>query len=361
LSGAILEHLAALVACDTQNPPRQISLHHRLYNYLADACGSGFHVEHNDHGDGRVSWLARRGSPGVLFNVHLDTVPAGEGWSSDPLRLVVGNGRATGLGACDIKGAAACLLTLAQQSDVDLGLLFTSDEEGSDPCCVLRFVEAQRDVPALTVVAEPTGGRAVLGHRGYLSVHGTFQGCAGHTSMPKQQRRSALHQLVEWSAAALNRVAVVEAVAGSGVDFCFNLGTIDGGVKNNLVAERAEVRWSIRLPPGHDVGSVRRELIELAAGRQASWETTFEGPAAPSTIQLREQARQYLAPLALPTGSDVDFWTEAALFSQAGWPAVVLGPGDIAQAHTANEWVALDQLQSTYDLYSKIAHADQHA
>jgi acetylornithine deacetylase len=274
---------------------------------------------------------------------------------------VVNDQSAIGLGACDIKGAAACLLALAQKTDVDLALLFTSDEEGNDPCCVDRFLETQSAVPALTVVAEPTQGRVVLGHRGYLSVQGTFRGRAGHTSMPREQRSSALHQLVQWSAAALNCVAEAERAAGPNADFCFNLGTIAGGVKNNLIAERAEVRWSLRMPAGSDAAALQRELIELPAGQQANWETSFEGKAAPSSIQLREQARQYLAPLSLPFGPDVDFWTEAALFSQRGWPTIVLGPGNIAQAHAVDEWVALDQLQATYDLYSRIAHADQHA
>ena len=84
-----------------------------------------------DHGDGHVSWYAVRGNPKVLFNVHLDTVPVGDGWNSDPHKLQVANGRAIGRGSCDIKGAAAALLALAQQGVENLALLFTSDEEGA--------------------------------------------------------------------------------------------------------------------------------------------------------------------------------------------------------------------------------------
>jgi acetylornithine deacetylase len=208
------------------------------------------------------------------------------------------------------------------------------------------------------VVAEPTCGRIVLGHRGYVSLRGTFAGRAGHTSLPKDRRSSAVHQLIEWSAAALQYVHAAERRAGPGVDYCFNLGTIAGGVKNNLIAEHAEVRWSMRLPPGHEAAGLLTGLTELPGGERAEWETTFEGPSFPSSIQLREKARQYLAPLSAPIAPDVDFWTEAAWFSQRGWPAIVLGPGDIAQAHAANEWVALGQLQTTFDLYSQVAHAD---
>ena len=85
----ILQHLEALVACDTQNPPRRIDGDSDIFAYCRAVLPSGFATRAWDHGDGHVSWFAARGRPRVLFNVHLDTVPAGEGWSSDPLRLRV--------------------------------------------------------------------------------------------------------------------------------------------------------------------------------------------------------------------------------------------------------------------------------
>ncbi len=356
--GLILEYLAALVACDTQNPPRAITPRSQLYKFLDSVCGRDFQIELVDHAEGRVGWYARRGEPRILFNVHLDTVPAGTNWTRDPLKLFVENNRAIGLGACDIKGAAACLLALARKSDVDLGLLFTTDEEGSNPCCVQKFIESHREIQKLVVVAEPTNARAVFGHRGYLSQRGTFRGQAGHTSLPKNQRNSAVHQLVEWSAEALHIVADAEKGAGPNVDYCFNLGTVAGGIKNNMIADQSEVRWSARLPPDHDGRELLARLTGPASGPQAIWETTFCGPSLPSTIQLRERAQQCLASLSLPSAPDVDFWTEASLFSANGWPAIVLGPGDIAQAHSAGEWVALDQLELAFDHYSRIAHVD---
>lgn len=354
----ILEYLTALVACDTQNPPRTIEPRGRLYEFLDSVCGRDFKIDVVDWGVGRIAWHARRGEPRVLFNVHLDTVPAGTRWTNNPLELRVIEDRAVGLGACDIKGAAACLLALAKKSEAPLELLFTTDEEGSDPCCVQRFIDRLVRKPELVVVAEPTGGLAVTGHRGYLSRQGTFRGRAGHTSLPSAARHSAVHQLVEWSAAALQFVSAEEQRAGAGVDFCFNLGVISGGTKNNIVAEQAEIRWSARLPAGPDAREFVAGMTRLGGGAEAHWETTFLGPSLPSTGPLREKARQYLASLGLPVAPDVDFWTEASLFSTAGWPAIVLGPGDIAQAHSADEWVSLGQLKTTYEHYWRIAHAD---
>jgi acetylornithine deacetylase len=329
-----------------------------LWDHLASVCQPTFQIDVLDCGEGRIAWRARRGSPTVLFNVHLDTVPAGQGWTSDPLTLQVSGDRAVGLGACDIKGAAACLLTLAENSEADLDLLFTTDEEGSNPCAVERFVESCTIPPEWVVVAEPTGSRVVLGHRGYLSMRGSFQGRSGHTSMPKSQRVSAVHRLVDWSAAAMQTVTSIERTHGVDADYCFNLGAITGGIKGNMIADSAEVRWSARPPAGCDVSALRDALIALEPGDVVRWETSFFGPSFPSTIQLREKAQQWMTKRSLPAAHDVDFWTEAALFSQRGWPAVVLGPGDIRQAHAADEWVGIDQLQMTLEHYSRIAHGD---
>ena len=103
-SSALMAHLERLLACDTQNPPRAIDGDAAIFRYCSEVVGSDFRVELHDHGDGHVSWSAVRGKPSVLFNVHLDTVPNGEGWSSDPLQLRVADGRLSGLLAEPILG-----------------------------------------------------------------------------------------------------------------------------------------------------------------------------------------------------------------------------------------------------------------
>src|SRR6476646_10303657 len=148
-----LEHLRALVAFDTRNPPRAIGTG-GIFDYLR-AQLPGFACTVTDHGDGAVSLLAVRGAPTRLFNVHLDTVPSSPAWSADPLRLRVSNERAIGLGACDIKGAAAGLLAAAEVAPGDAAFLFTTDEEANDPRCIAAFL-AQAHGFDEVVVAEPT-------------------------------------------------------------------------------------------------------------------------------------------------------------------------------------------------------------
>src|SRR5690606_2569789 len=149
-----------------------------IFDYIR-AQLPGFRVEVTDHGDGAVSLLAVRGTPRRVFNVHLDTVPSSEAWTSDPHVLRVSGDRAIGLGACDIKGAAAGLIAAANATRGDAAFLFSSDEEANDPRCIDAFLGSDHGF-AEAIIAEPTRCEAVLAHRGISSVLLKFRGEAGH-------------------------------------------------------------------------------------------------------------------------------------------------------------------------------------
>jgi acetylornithine deacetylase len=345
----VLRHLDALVSFDTRNPPRAIGTA-GIFDYLR-AQLPGFECIVTDHGDGAVSLLAVRGAPKRVFNVHLDTVPSSEAWSADPLRLRVDGGRAMGLGACDIKGAAAGLIAAATATHADAAFLFTTDEEANDARCIDAFL---RSGHAFTdaIVAEPTRCEAVLAHRGISSVLLRFQGEAGHASGATALDASALHQAMRWGGRALD---FVESQAhqrfGGLTGLRFNIGRVEGGIKANVIAPSAEVRFGFRPLPSQDIDDLHARFGACAGvGALVRYEETFRGPSLPAgDIAVAEErrlaARDLADELGLPIGNAVDFWTEASLFSRAGLTTFVYGPGDIAQAHTADEWVALDQLQ----------------
>lgn len=355
----ILGHLEALVACDTQNPPRAIDGDSEIFAYCGKVLSRGFETRIWDHGDGHVSWFAVRGRPKLLFNVHLDTVPVGAGWNSDPHRLRVEDGRAYGRGACDIKGAAAALLALAARSHGDLALLFTSDEEGAGGCCVARFLASgEGERFDQVVVAEPTSCKAVLGHRGFLSVRIRFHGTPGHSSEARSLSENANHQMARWAARAL-QLAEARKVSPEDPATCLNLGLVEGGTKSNVIAGTAFVHWSARLRPGESNDDFLRDIRACTdADARVDWEVPFRGEPLPAGGQDDGAARAWCESRQLPTGSPVDFWTEASLFSAAGLPAVVLGPGQIAQAHQTDEWVALAQLDQACDLYGQLVRRD---
>ena len=354
----VLRHLEALVSFDTRNPPRRIGSG-GIFDYIR-AQLPGFRVEVEDHGEGAVSLLAVRGHPRRVFNVHLDTVPASPAWTADPLALRVAGDRAIGLGACDTKGAAAGLLAAANASDGDAAFLFSSDEEANDPRCIAAFLGRDHGFSA-AIVAEPTRCEAVLAHRGISSVLLKFRGEAGHASGAGALQANALHQAMRWGANALDVVEAESSARFGGLTgLRFNIGRVEGGIKANVVAPAAEVRFGFRPLPSHDIDALHLRLGACAApGALERYAETFRGPPLPAgDIALAEErrlaARDLADELGLAIGNAVDFWTEASLFSQAGMTALVYGPGDIAQAHAADEWVALGQLQRYADSVVRI-------
>lgn len=360
----ILTHLAALVGFDTRNPPRRIGTG-GIFDYLR-AQLPGFEFELSDHGAGAVSLLAWRGETTRLFNVHLDTVPSSPGWSEDPHMLRLDGERAIGLGACDIKGAAACLLAAAERSDGPIAMLFSSDEEANDARCIAAFLATDRGYRE-AIVAEPTQAQAVLAHRGISSARIAFRGRAGHASAADAMQLSAVHQAMRWGARALEFVdAQAHARFGGLTGLRFNIGRIEGGIKGNMIAPSAEARFNFRPLPSQDADALHAQLRAFAAPEAlAAYEESFRGPGLPAGDIAGAEARRLAArdladELGLPIGNAVDFWTEAALFSAAGYTALVYGPGDIAQAHAADEWVALAQLDEVADSYLRIMGGARH-
>ena len=344
-----LAHLERLVSFDTRNPPREIGTG-GIFDYVR-AQLPGFRVDVVDHGAGAVSLFAVRGNPTRLFNVHLDTVPSSPHWSADPHVLRVDGERATGLGACDIKGAAAGLIAAAQATQGDAAFLFTSDEEANDARCIAGFLARDHGFGHV-VVAEPTGCEAVLAHRGISAVRMAFRGRAGHASGAGALDASAVHHAVRWSSRALDFVGLESHRRFGGLTgLRFNIGRVEGGIKANVIAPEAEVRFGFRPLPSHDIDQLHAAFRGFAAPEGLEvYEETFRGPSLPAgdiaaAEDRRLAARDLADELGLPIGNAVDFWTEASLFSQAGLTALVFGPGDIAQAHTADEWVSLEQLQ----------------
>jgi len=355
---AVLRHLVALVSFDTRNPPRLIGTG-GIFDYIR-AQLPGFRIEVIDHGEGAVSLFAVRGNPRRVFNVHLDTVPSSQAWTANPHVMRRFDDRVVGLGVCDIKGAAAGLIAAANATTGDAAFLFSSDEEANDPRCIAAFLGSDHGFGE-AIIAEPTRCEAVLAHRGISSVLLKFKGEAGHASGANALTAKALHQAMRWGGKALDLVeAEAQSRFGGLQGLRFNIGKVEGGIKANVIAPGAEVRFGFRPLPSHDIDALHARFGACAAvGALERYEETFRGPSLPagdiaSAEERRLAARDLALQLQIPIGNAVDFWTEASVFSQAGLTAFVYGPGDIAQAHTADEFVTLEQLQRYADSITRI-------
>ena len=190
---------------------------------------------------------------------------------------------------------------------------------------------------------------AVLAHRGISSVLMQFAGRAGHASGRQDAAASALHQAMRWGNRALDHVdSLASARFGGLTGLRFNIGRVEGGIKANMIAPAAEVRFGFRPLPSMDIDALLATFAGLAEPEAALFTETFRGPSLPAGDIAEAENRRLLArdvadALELPIGNAVDFWTEASLFSAAGYTTLVFGPGDIAQAHTADEFVTLEQ------------------
>ncbi|MAO23089.1 MAG: acetylornithine deacetylase [Phycisphaerae bacterium] len=355
----ILNHLRHLVSADSSNPVPTVTPEHPVLTYAAGVLrDAGCTVTLEDLGGGCVNLLAVRGEPQTLFNCHLDTVKPNPNWTRDPFTLSVEEGRAFGLGACDIKGAAACMLTVAQSSDAPIAILLTTDEEAGKGTCVEGFLAQQASRWSRVVVAEPTRAKAVFQHRGFTSFEIEFTGIAGHTSGADASPDSAIHKAIEWGNAALALTQPGGILEGNR----FNIGLVTGGTASNVIASNAKVRFGFRPFPKPGAESNTTKCIQalhdlLPSDGSASWTDRFVGPA----LVRDESMVPIVKGWGIETGPDVDFWTEAALFAAGGLPTIVLGPGDIAQAHASDEFVEIDLLRACASAYASIVAVEAGA
>src|SRR5581483_3990162 len=295
--------------------------------------------------------------PRVLYNAHLDTVPPNAGWTGDPFAARVSGERVVGLGACDTKAAIAALLgALDDARPRDVAILFSGDEERRSTCMRAFLASRARGPHAAhysklerAVVCEPTRLHAGTRHRGILVLEAELRGRGGHSSRA-DELPAPLGELARLAAAC--HAFGVERRARGPEGFrglCLNVAKLDGGVAFNVVPDEARLTVSLRPPPGADVASLRGELeaIARAEAPQASVHFPVDNP---------PFATRDAAPFRALTGGaraiDLAFWTEAALLSQAGLDAVVFGPGDIAQAHAPDEWVAIADVRAARAVFA---------
>jgi acetylornithine deacetylase len=294
------------------------------------------------------------GAPRLLINAHLDTVPPNVGWRGDPFSARIDGDRLYGLGAADTKGAIAAVLTaLAEVRPRDCAVLFSGDEE-RDGRCMRAFIArgGTRGVEQ-ALVCEPTGLRAGTRHRGILALEAHYRGEGGHSSRADQMPApiAELARLAvafdDWGRA--RRTAGPPGFTGT----CMNIGKLDGGVAFNVVPDAAKLSISVRPPPGAAPAAVAAELTTVAHGvaPAAVLRTILSNPS--FATRSVERFRRWLGDR-VDRPIDLGFWTEASMLAEAGVDAVVIGPGDIAQAHAAEEWVTLEQLEDARALFSRI-------
>ncbi|MCX5662684.1 MAG: M20 family metallopeptidase [Planctomycetota bacterium] len=317
------------------------------------------------------------GRPWLLLEAHLDTVRVDD-MTIAPFAATTRDGKVFGRGACDVKGPGAAmlwaLLDLARQPDRanNAGVLFVCDEEATKRGAIAF---ARRHLPALPwrpagiVVGEPTMLRPIVAHNGVVRLVVHTRGVAAHSSNPALGR-SAISMMLRVADAIESRYipALSASHALTGRAQC-SLNTIHGGTQVNIIPERCTIELDRRVVPGEDgraviaeidavLNAVRRANPGLVVTREESLVDPALDPrgSAPLIDHVRRALRaQGLSdePGGAPFGTDASTYAETA-DAGPGIPSLVLGPGDIAQAHTCDEWISLDQLRLAVDVYGRI-------
>jgi acetylornithine deacetylase len=340
MTATVVDRLCELVRFDTRNPGGdEAALATILYEQVRALEADEVDLERTPNGHAYV--VARYGTPRLLVNAHLDTVPAAPGWSRPPLEPHLAEGRVTGLGAADTKGALAAILgALSQVRPRDTMILFSGDEEHGGTCMRTFLQSGRARGLERAVVCEPTRLRPGTRHRGVMAFAAEVAGPGGHSSRADELPRP-LAELARLAVAIDDWGREMLAVGPPGFrGMCTNVAELRGGVAFNVIPTGAELLWSVRPPPGTSLDSVEQAMIaRLPPG--ARLRVTLKNAA--FATRDREAFRPLLG-ARVDSPIDLGFWTEAAMLSEAGIDAVVFGPGDIAQAHAPDEWVEVAEL-----------------
>ena len=367
-TAATRKHLADLIAFDTTSRNSNLDLIRHVEAYLADL---GVASELSYDADGRkanlYATLGPTDRPGIALSGHTDVVPVdGQDWSSDPFQVAERGGKLYGRGSCDMKGfLAVCLAWAPRFLDADLAtpvhLCFSYDEEVG--CLGVRtLLDALRDKPVrprAVVVGEPTGMQVINAHKGKLSMRAEVRGLSCHSALAPQ----GVNAVQAAARLAVKLAEMAERKASEGpFDRAFDVphttvhaGVLHGGTALNIVPSEATLDFEVRNLPDDDPHALMDEAMRYARERiepamhaiDPSTGFSFHELSHFPALDTPPDAELVTLAKALAQANDtgkVAFGTEGGRFQEAGLPAVVCGPGSIAQAHKPDEFVAADQL-----------------
>ena len=316
---------------------------------------------------------------GVILSGHLDVVPVeGQVWTTAPFDLIdKGDDKLYARGSADMKGFVACCLTAVDylQSlslEKPIYFAFSYDEEigclGA-PDLVAAINAHYSEKPAFAIIGEPTMMEPTVGQKGICIFETKVNGSAGHSSRIKQEV-SAIHEsmrLVLWLEDKMNRL-----IADGRTDDRFqpnhtsiHIGKMNGGIAPNVIADECVFTWDVRTIPGDTPEQIAEEFAGYCREREEALRKVFPAfkietaplhPAVPG-LDTKEDA-EIVYMLKQLTGKSelqaVSYAAEAGQFAEGGFESIICGPGDIMQAHRADEFIHKEQLAQGFEFIKKV-------
>ncbi len=372
------ELLARLVAFDTTSSKTNIPLIEFVETYLAQ---HGIASQRVPTPDGlKASLFATIGAGdagGIALSGHTDVVPvAAQNWDTDPFRMVERDGKLYGRGTCDMKGYLACALAMvpdleARKLKIPFHLAFSYDEEvgctGVRP--MIRELGKSLPRPRYVFVGEPSNMTVVDAHKGPVRWRVEVTGRAAHSSMPHYGVNA-----IAYAGRMIGELLRMEEELKSSTQIArfdppwttMQVTQIEGGTASNVVPVPCWFGWETRALPGFDPLTLDRRLRAFAEEkclpemRRVAPESDIKVIVANHVPAYAADAGSGIIPLTLKLAQQnetyaVSYCTEAGLFQDGGAPAIICGPGDIAQAHTVNEFVRVEELEKCLAFLGRLA------
>lgn len=378
------EILSTLVAFPVLGGESNLSIIHWIKDYVE---GLGIETVLLPNEEGNKASLHCRIGPatdgGVILSGHTDVVPAkGQKWDTDPFVLTDGgDGKLYGRGSCDMKGfIACCLAVLPEMISAKLVrpiyFAFSYDEEIgclAAPELANHIKNYYVEKPAMAIIGEPSMMQPILGQKGICVLETQVNGSAGHSSRIRQEV-SAIHEsarLIIWLEQKMN--ALIEE---GRIDDRFNpphsslhVGQINAGIAPNVIADKATFYWDVRVIPMDSVRTIIDEFRAYCDSRERVLKEVFPGfridiiehhPPVPPLDTSADA--EVLALVQKITGNEqwgtVSYAAEAGQFAECGFESIICGPGDIAQAHRANEFIEKDQLKQGVQMIRNLVNVN---
>ena len=316
---------------------------------------------------------------GVILSGHTDVVPVkGQKWDTDPFVLTdKGDGKLYGRGSCDMKGfIACCLAVLPQMANADLKkpiyFAFSYDEEIgclAGPELARAINDFYKEKPKYAIIGEPSLMEPIVGQKGIYILETYVTGSEGHSSRIKQEV-SAIHEsmrLILWLENKMNQL-----IESKQFDDRFHpphstihIGLVNGGIAPNIIADKAHFYWDLRTIPMDDVNTIIAEFEAYCKERVGELQKVFPDfsiktienhPAVPH-LDTKDDADVVHLVKKICGRSELNtvaYASEAGQFADEGFQSIICGPGSIAQAHRANEFIAKEQLDKGVEMIDKL-------
>lgn len=365
-----IEILEKLVSFPVLGGESNLSIITWIKEYI-ESYGITTHLVPNAEGN-KASLHCRIGPAadgGVILSGHTDVVPVeGQNWTTDPFVLTDGgDGKLYARGSCDMKGfIACCLAVLPEMMKADLTtpiyFAFSYDEEIgclAGPDLVNAINTYYTEKPKYAIIGEPSMLQPMIGQKGICVLDTHVNGSAGHSSRILQEV-SAIHEsarLVLWLEDKMKQL-----VADCRIDDRFHpphsslhIGQIQGGIAPNIIADKASFFWDVRTIPMDNAIDIINEFAAHCRSRESELQKIYPDfkietkqhhpPVPPLDTNENDEIVAFTQSLVNNSSwNTVSYAAEAGQFAEGGFQSIICGPGSIAQAHRANEFIEIEQM-----------------